>query len=67
VSVAPLKVAVEKLAALTAALGAKGLEGDLNGMLGHSADFMELTSVIVVGWMWCKLAAAAGADDWKEF
>jgi hypothetical protein len=35
-------------------------------MLGHSADFLELSSVIVIGWMWTKLAASAPNDDFGK-
>jgi butyryl-CoA dehydrogenase len=65
-SVAPLRAAVDQLTALTASLGARGMSGDLVGMLGHSADFMELASITVIGWMWCKLAASAGPDDFGK-
>jgi hypothetical protein len=64
--VAPLRAAMGELTALTATLGARGMSGDLAGMLGHSADFLELTSVVVIGWMWCKLAASAKADDFGK-
>ena len=64
--VGPMRAAVETLGALTATLGARGAAGDLNGMLGHSADFLELTSIVVVGWMWAKLAASAPADDFGK-
>jgi len=61
--VAVLRRAVETVGALTATLGARGLSGDLEGMLGHSADFLELMSLVVIGWMWAKLAARAPDDD----
>ncbi len=64
--VAPLRSAVETLGALTATLGGRGMSGDLEGMLGHSADFLELASAVVIGWMWAKLAASAPADDFGK-
>jgi butyryl-CoA dehydrogenase len=54
-----LRTAADQLVELTATLGARGASGDLEGMLGHSADFMEALSLVVVGWVWTKLANAA--------
>ncbi|MFK7985108.1 MAG: acyl-CoA dehydrogenase [Sandaracinaceae bacterium] len=51
--------ALNRVGALVATLGQRGLTGDLEGMLGHSADFLELFSVLVVGWMHVKLDNAA--------
>ncbi len=53
----------EALVALTATLGARGAGGDLEGMLGHSADYLEAASVVVIGWIWARLAAATGRRD----
>lgn len=64
--VAPMRQAVETLGALTATLGGRGAAGDLEGMLGHSADFLELSSIVVIGWMWTKLAAHAPDDDFGK-
>lgn len=61
--VAPLRAALDALTSLTATLGARGASGDLEGMLGHSADFLEAMSLLVVGWVWAKLFAAARDDD----
>jgi len=66
--VAPLARALETLLTLTATLGARGAGGDLEGMLGHSADFMDLTSTVVLGWIWTKLAATVAhrRDDFAQ-
>jgi hypothetical protein len=34
-------------------------QGDVEAMLRHSADFLELMSTVVVGWLWLWMAAAA--------
>jgi alkylation response protein AidB-like acyl-CoA dehydrogenase len=60
---AALRGAADQLVELTAALGARGADGDLEGMLGHSADFMEALSVVVVGWVWTKMVNSLGARD----
>lgn len=54
-----LRDAVERMATLTAALGARGMDGDLEGMLGHASDYLELASIVVIGWMWTEMSAAA--------
>jgi alkylation response protein AidB-like acyl-CoA dehydrogenase len=66
--VSALLGAADQLVELTAALGARGAEGDLEGMLGHSADFMEALSVVVVGWVWTKLVNSLGTreDDFAK-
>lgn len=61
----------EAVGGLTAELGQKGLAGDVEGMLLHSADYLALFSIVVVAWQWVVLAAAAaeslaagkGAED----
>ena len=66
--VTPLARALEVLGSLTATLGARGAAGDLEGMLGHSADFLDLASTTVIGWIWTKLAAtvAGRSDDFSR-
>ena len=63
-----LRGALEQFVNLTASLGARGAGGDLEGMLGHSADFLELASIIVIAWMWTRLAAATSkrTDDFTR-
>ncbi len=35
------------------------MEGDVEGMLRHSADYLELFSMLAVAWQWLVQAAAA--------
>jgi alkylation response protein AidB-like acyl-CoA dehydrogenase len=44
---------------LTAHLGGLGLKGDVEGLLLHSADYMQLFSIVVIAWQWLGHAAAA--------
>jgi butyryl-CoA dehydrogenase len=59
--IAAVREAGAAVGALTAALGARGLAGDVAGMLLHSADYLELCSIWVVAWHWLVQAAAARA------
>ncbi|HWO18005.1 MAG TPA: acyl-CoA dehydrogenase [Kofleriaceae bacterium] len=58
---AALREASATVGGLTAALGARGLGGDVAGMLLHSADYLELCSIWVIGWQWLAQAAVARA------
>ncbi len=60
--VAPIATALDRVGALTSTLGMKGMSGDLAGMLGHSADYLELLSIVVIAWMHVKLTNAARDD-----
>ncbi len=42
----------------TLALAGKALEGDVPGMLLHSADYLDAVSTWVVAWLWLEQAAA---------
>jgi butyryl-CoA dehydrogenase len=53
--------ASERLAQTTMALGQRGLAGDVERMLLHSHDFLELASIVVVAWQHLWMAAAASA------
>jgi butyryl-CoA dehydrogenase len=66
--VAPLEQALDALALTTATLGARGAGGDVEGMLAHSADYLELASTTVLGWVWTKLdlAAQPQGDDFAK-
>lgn len=44
---------------LTMQLASKGLQGDVEGMLLHSADYLQLLSIVVVSWQWLLQAAVA--------
>ena len=48
-----------ELAATTMALAQKGMSGDRDGMMAHSADYLELFSVIATSWLWLRMATAA--------
>ena len=54
-----LDEAAQTLGGLTMQLGALGLSGDREGMLRHSVDYLELTSIAVLGWLWLRMANAA--------
>jgi butyryl-CoA dehydrogenase len=43
----------------TRTLGARGLAGDVEGMLLHSADYLQLFCIVAVGWQWLLEAAVA--------
>lgn len=55
--------AIDRVIALTMQLGAKGAGGDVDGMLLHSADYLELFSIVVVAWVWLEQAACAAKQD----
>jgi butyryl-CoA dehydrogenase len=54
-----LEGSVAALAAVTEHLAGLGLAGDPGKMLLHAADFLDLCSTVVLGWMWIVQAAAA--------
>lgn len=54
-----LQGAVTAVGEVTRALGEVGAGGDVEGMLRHSADYMDMVSTVVVGWQWLLMAAAA--------
>ena len=55
---------IAKLEELTMTLGAKGLGGDVEGMLAHSVDYLALASIVVVAWQHLDMAnAVRGRDD----
>jgi butyryl-CoA dehydrogenase len=51
--------AVAALADVTAHLGALGMQGDVDAMMRHSTDFLSLSSITVVAWLWLWQAAIA--------
>jgi butyryl-CoA dehydrogenase len=56
---AEVEGAMGLVAGLTAELGAKGLGGKVDAMMLHSTDYLELFSILAVGWQWILQAAAA--------
>ncbi len=64
--------AVGAIAALTAELGGRGMRGDVDGMMAHATDYLDLFSTVIIAWQWLELAAAAAeraARDasWRDF
>lgn len=64
-----LTAALERVGAVTMALGQRGMT-DPEAMLQDSVDYLDMLSVLVVGWLWLKQAAvaavaapSAGASD----
>ena len=47
------------VAALTGELGGYGASGDIEKMMLHSVDYLELFSILVTSWQWLLQAAAA--------
>jgi len=54
-----LDAAVADVASLTMELGARGLSGDVDGMLGHATDYLDLFATVCVAWQWMRQAVAA--------
>jgi butyryl-CoA dehydrogenase len=71
---ATLDRALGELIETTRSLGARGLGGDVDGMLLHSADYLAMFSIVAVGWQWLlqatvateALAAGRGAREFYE-
>jgi butyryl-CoA dehydrogenase len=57
--VGAVREAGASLNALTRDLAARGRGGDVEGMLRHSADYLDLFSTYAVAWQWLLQAAAA--------
>jgi butyryl-CoA dehydrogenase len=51
--------AVDTLVAVTQTLAARGLAGDVDGMLAHSVDYLQMFSIVAIGWQWLAQAAVA--------
>ena len=54
-----LRQSIAQVGELTLQLAQKGLAGDVEGMLLHSADYLELMSILVVSWLWLQQATVA--------
>lgn len=61
--VASVREALARWSVLTQALAAKGLAGDVHGMMGHSTDYLDATGSLVLGWLWLWLAGATRARE----
>jgi len=55
--------ALERVGSLTTVLLGRGMANDLEGMLGHATDYLELLSILVVAWMWTEMSAHAPKND----
>ncbi|MDC0710804.1 acyl-CoA dehydrogenase [Stigmatella sp. ncwal1] len=56
---AAMEASLEAVLELTMSLGEMGMAGEVEQMLRHSADYMELFSILAVAWRWLAQAAAA--------
>ncbi|HUL59308.1 MAG TPA: acyl-CoA dehydrogenase [Anaeromyxobacteraceae bacterium] len=56
---AAVRGAGQRIGAVTLQLAGRGLAGDADAMLLHSADYLEALSTWAVGWQWLEQAAAA--------
>jgi alkylation response protein AidB-like acyl-CoA dehydrogenase len=56
---AALGDAVNAVKALTMHLASHGLRGDIEAMMLHSADYLELFSIVTVAWLWLRQATVA--------
>jgi alkylation response protein AidB-like acyl-CoA dehydrogenase len=54
-----VKIELGRMIGLTQVLGARGLSGDVVGMLAHSVDYLTLFSNLIIAWQWLRMAAAA--------
>lgn len=66
VEVEAFESALARVGSLTATLGARGASGDVQGMMGHSADYLMLMSILAVAWQWLDLWAAAHGSSRPE-
>ncbi len=51
--------ALRTVSETTMGLGARGMSGDTEGMMRHSADYLDMLCTLVVGWQWLLHATAA--------
>lgn len=54
-----LQGSVTAVGEVTMQLGEHGMKGDVEAMMRHSFDYMEMLSIVVVAWQWIVQAAAA--------
>jgi len=54
-----MKNAVQMTRETTQLVAGLGLQGDVAGMLRHSAHYLDLASTLIVGWMWLEMATTA--------
>lgn len=58
-----LRLGLHELAQTVTVLATRALSGDVEGMLGHSADFLEGMSTLVLAWAWVKVTASLDETD----
>jgi len=58
-AVGALRASLQQLVALTAELGQRGAMGDVEGMMAHSADYLEAFSIVTIGWQWARMWTAS--------
>jgi butyryl-CoA dehydrogenase len=56
--IAAMEKATARVEHLTLALAGLGLRGEVEAMLAHAADYLDLMGVLLVGWQWLVQAAA---------
>jgi butyryl-CoA dehydrogenase len=54
-----VKIEIARVTGLTQLLGARGIGGDVIGMLAHSVDYLTLFSNLIISWQWLRMAGAA--------
>jgi alkylation response protein AidB-like acyl-CoA dehydrogenase len=69
---AAVERAIAAVAALTMELAGRGMRGEVDAMMAHATDYLDLFSTVIIAWQWLELAAAArerAARDasWKDF
>jgi butyryl-CoA dehydrogenase len=57
--VSAVREAGEKIVGLTMELGGRGLSGNIDAMMRHSSDYLELFGIYIISWQWLAQASAA--------
>jgi alkylation response protein AidB-like acyl-CoA dehydrogenase len=58
-TLAAVERGVATIARVTQTLGARGLGGDVDGMMAHATDYLDLFATVVIAWQWLELVASA--------
>ncbi len=61
-----LGAATDTVVSTTMELGQRGMSGDTDGMLGHSWDYLDMMSTLLVGWQLLKMTAVAKKPGGKR-
>ena len=62
----PVRAALATVERTTAALAARGLAGDVDAMLLHSTDYLEMFGILVIAWQHLAMHATAPADAFGD-